>query len=284
MWTPSDLLTDLDLLALDRLCLTDFGVSDLTDKRKAALDWLSPRVEQAGYTLWQHATRRAPEAVFGYTGTTYVTYTSAATDTTDVDVPLSSILAVPSSAAVYVGAAAPFKGVYLGLHDAVNAQNAVLDVSVWTGAWTTVTSLVDGTQAVLGQSCSGGGLLSWQAPDTWARRSVNGERLYWVKITTASSLTAGTAAAQIAPVRASRLTLPASYYALGLLYQESYGSNRGQWQEKADKMFAAAEAGLSIALPLIRDEFDTSDDDLVTPTEVSSVLTDPNYLSTWERG
>ena len=284
MWTPADLLTDLDLLAIDRLCLTDFGVSDLTDKRRAALDWLAPRVEQAGYKLWQHATRKAPEAVFGYTGTAYSDLTAAATDTTDADVPLSSILAVPSSAAVYVGLRDPFKGVYIGVSDNVNANSATLDVSVWTGAWTTVTSLVDGTQATAGKSCSGGGLVTWQWPDTWTRRTLNNSLLYWAKVTFASTLTAGTSAAQLTPVVPSRLTLPATYYTLGLLYQESYGSQRGSWQEKADKMFAAATDGLAIALPLIADEFDVSGDDTVARDEVSSVTPDTAYLTTWERG
>lgn len=284
MWTPSDLLTDLDLLALDRLCLTDFGVSDLTDKRRAALDWLAPRVEQAGYKLYQHASRKTPEAVFGYTGAAFVDYTSQALDTTDTDLPLSSILAVPSSAAIYIGGKAPFKGVYVGIHDSINANSAVLDVAVWTGAWTVVTSLVDGTQATLGKSCSGGGLVSWQQPDPWSRRPLNNSLLFWAKLTCSSSLTAGTAAAQLAPVVASRLTLPAAYYTLGLLYQESYGSTRGQWQEKADKMFAAAESGLSVALPLIADEFDVTGDDLVAPEEISSVSPNTAYLTTWERG
>lgn len=284
MWTPADLLSDLDLLALDRLCLTDFGVSDLTDKRRAALDWLAPRVEQAGYKLYQHATRRAPEAVFGDTGTAFVDYTAAALDSTDSDLPLSSILAVPSSAALYVGAREPFKGVYIGVVDAINANDSTLEVSVWNGHWTTVTSLVDGTQATTDQSYSGGGLVSWQHPDTWARRSVNNSLLYWAKLTVSSSLTAGTAAAQLAPVVASRLTLPAAYYTLGLLYQESYGSNRGQWLEKADKMFAAADAALAVALPLIADEFDVSDDDIVEAAEVSSASANTSYLTTWERG
>ena len=282
MWNPADLLTDLDLLALDRACLTDFGVSDLTDKRRAAVDWLAPRVEQAGYTLHQHRQRRAPDAVFGYTGTAYSDHTAASTDTTDDDVPLSSICAVPSSAAVYVGSHEPFRGVYLGVHDAVNANSAVLDVAVWTGHWTTVTSLVDGTQATTGQSCSGGGLLTWQQPDVWARRPINNSLLYWAKLTVSASLTAGTAAAQIAPVVPSRLTLPAAFYTLGLLYQESYGSNRGQWQEKADKFFAAADQALGIALPLLADEFDVDGDDLVSGAEASSVT--PGSYAIWERG
>lgn len=284
MWTPSDLLTDLDLLALDRLCLTDFGVTALTDKRRAATDWLAPRVEQAGYKLWQHRIRRAPEAVFGYPGAAFTDYTDAALDTTDADLPLSSICAVPSSAALYVGSRDPFKGVYVGVIDSINANSCTLDVSVWTGGWTTVTSLVDGTQATLGKSFSGGGLVTWQPPDTWSRRAVNNSLLYWAKLTVSSSLTAGAAAAQLTPVVTSRLTLPASYYALALLYQESYGSTRGAWQEKAGTFFEKAANALDVVLPLIADEFDVDGNDAVDRTEISSVQPDIGYLTTWERG
>src|SRR5574343_1064977 len=108
MWTPSDILTDLDLLAVDRLALTDFGVSALTDKRAVAVDWLAQRVEQAGYKLWQHAIRKTPDAVFGYNGSAYSDYTTAASDTTDGDVPLATIFAVPTTAVLYVGSRDPF--------------------------------------------------------------------------------------------------------------------------------------------------------------------------------
>lgn len=284
MWTPSDLLTDLDLLALDRLCLTDFGVSALTDKRRAAVDWLAPRVEQSGYKLWQHRVRRAPEAVFGYTGAAFVDYTDAAKDTTEGDLALATIFAAPAGDALYVGSRDPFKGVYLGLLDTINSNTCTLAVSVWSGAWTAVTSLADGTRIGTGKSLSGGGLVAWQHPDSWSRRSVNNSLLYWAKLTVSSSLTAGTVAAQVAPVVASRLTLPASYYALGLLYQESYGSNRGAWQEKAGTFFDKAANALDVALPLIADEFDVNNDDQVDRTEISSVQPDIGYLTTWERG
>jgi hypothetical protein len=73
-------------------------------------------------------------------------------------------------------------------------------------------------------------------------------------------------------------------YTLGLLYQESYGANRGLWQEKATAMFAAADGALAVALPLLADEFDTNADEQVDRTDVSSVLPDTQYLTTWERG
>jgi len=283
VWTPSDLITDLDLLALDRLCLTEFGVTVLTDKRQVAAAWVAQRVEQAGYHLWQHAIRREPEAVLGYTGVAFTDYTAAAKTTTDADIALATIYATPSSAAVYVGSRDPFRGVYLGLVDSVNANTCVLSAKIWTGAWTGVTSLVDGTQATAGKALSGGGLVSWQTPDTWVRRTLNNSLLYWAKLGVSSSLTAGTAAAQVSPVVASRLTLPASQYALALLYQESYGSQRGQWQEKATAMFASATEALTVALPLIADEFDLGNDDQVGRADASSIV-DSTYLSTWERG
>jgi hypothetical protein len=284
MWTPADLLTDLDLLAIDRLCLSDFNVTSLADKRRAAMDWLAPRVEQAGYKLWQHAVRKAPDAVFGYTGYAYTDFTSAALDTTDADLALSSVVLAPATDALYVGSRDPFKGLYVGIADRVNTNSTLLDVSVWTGKWTTVTSLIDGTQATARKSCSGGGMVTWQPPDTWTKRSVNNSLLYWGKVTFSSSLSPAAAAGQLTPIAASRLTFPAAHYALGLLYQESYGSQRGQWLEKADKMFAAAEGGLAVALPLIADEFDVTADGVVSREEVSSVTPNTAYLTTWERG
>jgi hypothetical protein len=283
VWNPADLLTDLDLLALDRACLTDFGVTTLADKRRVAADWVAQRVEQAGYTLHQHAIRKAPAAVFGFDGAAYTDVTAAALDTTDADLPLSSLCAVPSSAAVYVGYHAPFRGCYVGVVDAVNANTATLGAAVWTGTWTAVTSLQDGTRATASKSLSGGGLVAWQQPDQWSRRSVNNSLLYWAKLTVSSSLTAGTAASQLTPVVPSRLSLPAAQYALGLLYQESYGSNRGQWAEKAEKLFKAAEDSLAVAIPLIADEFDVDEDQAVSGAEASSVTAAGNY-AIWERG
>lgn len=283
MWNPADLVTDLDLLALDRLCLTDFGVTELADKRQMAAQWLAPRVEQVGYRLDRHQIRKTPDAVFGYDGTAFTDDTAAASDQTEADVPLSSICAVPSSAAVYVGYHVPFRGVYVGIVDAVNANSVTLAVTAWNGRWAGVNSLQDGTQATLGKSLSGGGLVAWQPPDQWSRRLLNNSLLYWAKLTVGASLTAGTAASQLTPVVTSRLTLPAAQYALGLLYQESYGSNRGQWQEKATALCAAAEQSLSIALPLLADEFDMDANEAVSGAEASSV-TAAGSFATWERG
>lgn len=283
MWNPADLVTDLDILAVDRLALTDFGVTDLVAKRQVAAAWVGQRVEQAGYRLWQHRTRKAADAVYGDDGTTSTDYTAAALDTTDADVPLSSICAVPSSAAVYIGHRDPFKGVYVGVVDSVNANSCVLSAQVWTGAWSHVNSLQNGTEATASVPFSGGGTLAWQQPDTWVRRTLNNSLLYWAKLTINSPITAATAANQLAPIVTSRLTLPATYYTLGLLYQESYGSQRGQWAEKAKTLFDAAEAQLGIALPLIGDEFDVSGDDAVERAEVSSV-TAAGSFAIWERG
>lgn len=283
MWNPADLVTDLDLLALDRLCLTDFGATDLADKRQMAAQWLGPRVEQVGYRLVQHQIRKTPDAVFGFDGTTFTDLTTAASDQTEADLPLSSVCAVPASAAVYVGYRVPFRGVYVGVVDHVNANSATLAVTAWTGRWAPVNSLQDGTQATLGKSLSGGGLVAWQPPDQWSRRRLNNSLLYWATLTVATSLTAGTAATQMTPVVTSRLTLPAAQYTLGLLYQESYGSNRGQWQEKATALFEAAEASLGIALPLLADEFDLDADEAVSGAEASSV-TVAGAFATWERG
>lgn len=284
MWTPSDILTDLDLLAIDRLALTDFGVSALTDKRAVAVDWLAQRVEQAGYRLHQHAIRKVPDAVWGYDGATYTDYTTASGDTTDGDLPLATIFAAPATAMIYLGSRDPFRGVQVGVLDAVNANTCTLAVRVWAGAWTSVTSLADGTLASASKSLSGGGLVSWQRPDAWSRRTVNNSLLHWARLTLSSSLTAATAASYLRPIVPSRLTLPGTFYALGLLYQESYGSQRGQWQEKADVFFTRAAAELEIALPLIVDEFDVDNTDAVDRTEVSSVTAGAGQYAYWERG
>lgn len=284
MWTPSDILTDLDLLAIDRLCLTDFGVTQLADKRRVAVDWAAQRVQQAGYVLQNHLTRKAAEFVLADIAGTETDYTAEALDTTEDDVPLVDIFAKPSSCALYVGHQAPFKGVYVGLIDAVNAQACVLTAKVWAGGWTAVTSQVDGTIASTGKTCSGGGLVSWQQPDAWAKRIMGNSLLYWAKFTVSSSMTAGTAAGQLTPVVTTRLTLPCAYYTLGLLYQESYGSQRGQWQEKAEAFFAKADNELQVALPLIADEFDVDEDQAVSATEASSVTASVGGYAHWERG
>ena len=65
-------------------------------------------------------------------------------------------------------------------------------------------------------------------------------------------------------IRRSRLSAPAAYYALALLYNEGDTISRGSWKEKATECFQRADVMLQRALPLIGDEFATEPGDAAT--------------------
>lgn len=278
---PAEVVTDLDLLTLDGAALTDFGNSPLAEKRRAAVyGWLRPRLEAAGYRPATHRTRRQPLAVLGIASSTVTPLTEATRTWAGAGVTAATVFA--SSGAVYVGLATPYRGLYLGLADAVNSTAGVVATAYWNGAWTTPNSVVDTTMDVAGKSLAQAGHVTWGLPDDWLERAIDGTFAFWTRLTCAS-LAAPAVVTQIAPLAVSRLTYPVARYALALLYEEGVGGNRGRWQEKATSWRDQASRELDAVLPMLADEFDVDASGAVAVSEAASV-TPKGDLYTWERG
>jgi hypothetical protein len=287
MLVPIDLVTDADVLALDIRADDDFGATsaDLSEKRRVAvMDWLSPRLEAAGYDPAQHLTRKAPSWAYAHTGSAWDDVTDALSDATADDLDLSDVWVAPAADALYIGLPVAFRGLYVSMADSVNANSAVNSLTYWNGSkWQGVTSLADGTVVATGKAFSGGGRLTWEPPEDWAIRAVNEQAGCWVRLQVSSSLTAGTAVGQMLPIVRSRLTNAVAHYTLGLIYREGMAGTRGNWDEKAKAFTDIAEKELALVLPLIADEFDVDEDQAVSAAEVDSV-TEHNKVFTWERG
>lgn len=286
---PADLLTDLDVLALDVRATSDYGTGNatLSEKRRVAVtDWLRPRVEQAGYPAHRHMTRRAPDAAWQLTGGAYTDRISALGDYTSDDLDLNDVFVTVGTDALYVGSREPFRGLYVALVDSLNTVASVASVTYWNGAWTAPASLIDGTIATSGKSFSGSGRITWSLPDDWHVRPVNNSPAYWARLTVSARPTDETRVGQVLPLSRSRLTYPAACYTLGLLYQEGIGNQRGDYAAKADRFFAEADRALAVALPLAQDEFDVDATGAVDRLEVNSLarVSYHGSLYSWERG
>lgn len=287
---PADLITDLDLLALDVQAESEFGRSPLHEKRRIAVtQWLRPRLESQGLPPQLHMTRRAPEAAWSLTAGIVTDRRPTLGNRVDEDLDLNAVLVTPGSDALYVGMQAPFRGLFVVLTDTVNANACAASITYWNGHWAALSSLVDGTQAVAGKSFSGGGRITWGLPDDWIMRPIGtsdvSSHAYYVRIQVNSPLSGATLVSQLLPLAFSRLTNPAALHALGLLYRESMGSNRGSeaYQRKAEMFLEAADRELELVLPMVQDEFDIDRSGAVETTEAQSVM-NIDQLTTWERG
>lgn len=278
---PGDLVTDLDLLALDTQCATDFGGSSLQTKRRVAVEhWLRPQLEQAGYQPWHLRTRRAFELAWGLCAGTYTDLVEAFDDIEGTS-PVASLVVTPSSDCLYLGLREPFRGLHVGLEDAVNSTAGVASLTYWAGTWKAFGSLVDDTK-VSGLSLAKAGRVDWTVPDDWYPRAVNDEVAYYVRVQV-SSPCAPAALTHVSALVTSRLTYPVARYALSLLYAEGSGSSRGRWADKAETWAKLAQAELDRVLPLVRDEFDIDATDTVDRVEASSVVPVGDVFG-WERG
>lgn len=282
----SDLVSDLDLVGLDARALDDFGEATLDEKRRFAVeDWLAPAIEARGHRPETHRARRAPDACYSQISSVTADLTTAAADTTADDIPLGTIFTGGDATdALLVMLRKPYRGLYVGVEEAPNAVAAISSPVLWSGAWTGVTSLVDGT--VVGSvGLAQGGPITWKRSDVWSPRIFANTFGYWSKIHVAS-LTSTTAARHVLPLVRSRLSYPTALYTLGLLYQGAWGSAGGDWEAKSDRLFSMAETELQKVVGMIADEFDVDQTGAVEATEVNSVLQvdDIERLTTWGRG
>lgn len=286
-----DILSDLDLLTIDRQAFTHFGsYATVADKRRLAVGWLGAEVKARGLDPNKHVTRRAAEYLTGLTGATETDYRDRLTDRqTEDPVDLRDVFVTPADDVLVVGHVAPFKAVTVTMLDDVNAHTlSVASLTYWNGHhWHSLgaNSLLDTTRITTNStSFSGGGAFRFVPPDDWTQRpgaNFTDPWLYAVRLQMSARPTAETLVYQLLPTRQSRLTLAAGLYALHLLSIEAAKGSRADWDERAEMYAKKAYTALDRDFPLAADEFDI--DNTGTGGEPSSVVPNPS-LYTIERG
>ncbi len=266
-WAPNDLVDDSDLLAYESQIRDSFDVATFAEKRTRALeDWLFPILAAQGFDPQKLRTRATADRVTGYTASAYTDLTSASQNATSDDINLATVFATAGSDALYIGMAAPFRGLFFRLLDNVSSVAGVLTVSYWAGTWKPF-AIVDRTIVTAGKTFSGGGSVLWTVPSDWVTRPVNSSgALYYVKATVNATPT-GAQCGQIGCIRASRLRAPATLRTLELIFREAPTGSSGPWQAKAEYYAQEAQRAIDRALPLIGGEFDTVPDDLIDAGE-----------------
>src|SRR5688572_8064665 len=241
-----DLVSVLDLLAIDQEAENDFGGSPLLDKMRVAVeDWLEPRLAANGWPVVRFLTRRPPSKAWAYTGGAYSDLPSS--------VALPLVLANPTNDAVFVGLGQPFRGLFCAIVDSVNANSCTATLAYWNGSWNTFGSSIVNTTAIGPVPFARGGRIQWPMPTDWVQREVEGERAYWMRLQINSPIAGGPVIEQLLPITRSRLTHAVAQRALGTLYAEGAASSRGEWKEKATSAFDAAQAHLDLVMNQIGD-------------------------------
>jgi hypothetical protein len=269
-WSPTDLVSDLDLEAYEKSIRQDFGAVTFTEKRQAALEhWLWPRLAQAKFPAERFRTRYHPDAVYTSISSAWGDETGDAKSQTVDDLDLAAIFATPGTDALYIGSTKMFRGLSVRLADAVSAVTSTLTVSLWVDGWQSV-AITDGTSKTAGKTFSGGGAVTWRVPDGWVVRSVNSSTpLYWAKLTVSATPTAATAG-QLAVIRRSLLAGPATYRTLCLIMREAPTQQDGPWMPKAEWYETQADRTLDLVIPSLGGEFDTLiEDDVVSEAETA---------------
>ncbi len=208
-WSPTDLVSDVDLVDYEAEILTRFGQATWQGKRTKALeDWLFTALRLQGFDPQRLRTRFEPDSAQGWTGGGYTDLTGAAKSPIDDDIALATVFVTPANDALYVGSVTPFRGIFWRLLDTISAVTGGMSVRYWNGSWCALT-LSDGTVHVAGKTLSGGGSVTWSLPSDWVPRLVNGVGPYYWAKTTVTAVPTGATASQIAPIRSSVLRAPA---------------------------------------------------------------------------
>lgn len=258
-YSPNDLMTDRDLLAYEQSILTQFQRTDWIAKRSKALhDWLWPQLRSQGFDPARFRTRFEPASVVRLNSGVYTDVTGLVTNVTADDLNLATVFATIGTDALYVGSAQPFRGLSLRIVDSPTAAANVATVAYWNDAWTPLV-VTDGTQATVGTSFSKGGAITWATPDDWVLRGLSTyDRLYWAKVTTTATPTAGQAG-QCGVIRASLLTAPVTFWTLALIMLEAPTSGKGPWLEKREAYEQLAQDALQRAIPSLGGEFESDE-------------------------
>jgi len=276
-WSPSDLVSDDDLLAYEGAILTLWNKGTWQTKRQAALqDWLWPILRAEGYAPRQLRTRVVPHALRAYTAAAWSTPTEPIT--------LSSVWATVATDYLYIGSQELFTGLWVELLESVSAVTAALTVQYWGGAWKTL-PIADGTKVTAGKTLSGGGSVRWVTPENWDTRDLDDltAPYYWVRVSVSAKPT-GAIAQHLGVIRDSVLRPAAIFRTLALIFHEAPLSSEGPWTEKAEFYEREAAAAMARALPLVGAEMDVDDSNLVDTTEAEQTGAEAGQTWSLERG
>lgn len=282
-WTHLTLVTDAELAALEPEAghpSEPWGQTAWTNARAEAKRDLQIWID-ADYPSVPGASDRirdrwAPDLVWQYTSAGYTDRTSEVSDDTEEDLDLSAVFATPASDALYVGAGYEFSGLFVKLLDSLNANASVLTVKYWNSAGWTALTTSDGTVAATGKTLSGSGRVTWTIPSSWERRTINGsDPWYWVQLTVSATLTSGTAATQILPIRApSALKRVAAYLALHHICQglAAQAATPEYWQAKAESYWTKGQDLYTRIRQGGGIPFDLNQDDVITPADETTIV------------
>lgn len=264
-WSPNDLVTDTDLVAYERQILEQFGAGDWLDRRQKALeDWLFPLLSSRGFNPDRLRTRVEPNAVLGYTSSTFSDQTSAAA--TEDGLVLSTILAT-SSDRLYVGSKSAFRGLSVRQLDSVNAVSATMSLQAWADTWSSVGPASNATVSGTAPFAKGGPI-TWDLPESLVRRSVNDVGpYYWVRLGLSAAPTSGTKIGPLLVIRRSRLCAAVTFRTLCLIFREAPTGQDGPWSDKAAWYEKEAEQAWLRVVDHIGGEFDTDDSDAISEDE-----------------
>lgn len=298
MVTVSDLVTDLDVLALDHKVLEAFGNtpqarSALADKRREAFEWIQRSIEDKGLDPRRHQLRRIPDGIYSLTGGTYTDRLDALSERPNSFVDAASLILTPANDALFVGLRWPFRGLAVVMLSSVNASTlSVASLTYWDGGqWASPSSLADGTRTE-SISLSKGGILSWLSPDDWQLRPYNLDTTqpwyHWIRLQLSVVPSVGTVLYQLTPIRTSRLTPAAKYKTLELMYLSGAVGGRSNYADHVERLRQYANDALTTGLTGVEDEFEPDSEaekGAVAIDDVGSVVPVPRYpISSWERG
>lgn len=275
-WAGLTLVTDYDIEVHEPDSST-WGTSGVwsaqrTNAKRELKTWIEIAYPEVAGAADKVLDRWAAEYVFGYTGSAYSDITSAAGDDTEEDVVLSSVFATFGTDKLYVGASWEFDGLFVKLLDSFNANASTLSVKYHGPAgWTSLT-IVDGTASTAStKAFSGTGRVTWTLPTNWERRRLNGtgDEYFWVELAVSAALTSGTAASQVATIKApDGLKTVAQYLALMYVFKglSAQAANAAYWLERAKDYEEKARNLFSILKDSGGIHIDTNDDDVIEPT------------------
>lgn len=282
---PSDLLTDLDLVAYERDILKRFNVLDWQALRAKVLeDWLWPSLRKNGFAPERFRTRHTPAVAFGYTSSVYTDVTTEVADATTDDLNLATVLAASSDALV-IGSSQPFRGLSVRMLDAIATQSSTMTVELWQDTWKSVQAS-DGTQLTTGRTFSKGGAITWTVPAEWVLRTLGGnETPYYYARVRLSAAPTNAKAGQISVIQRSVLTGPVTYKALAMIFREASMQQDGPWNERASYYETEAALALDRAYLLVGGEFDADlpTDDTLDRDDEAQTREDAGSPMRWER-
>lgn len=218
-----------------------------------------------------------PDWVLSYIASSFADITSDAADKDEDDVVLSTVFTTVGTDRLYIGCASEFEALRVLMTGTVNNNASVLSArysgpagGATPASWPTL-MITDGT-ITSGKTFAKSGRITWTMPTDWQREMLNGmsEAYYWLELTVSATLTAGTVATQILPVRPhDGLKRVAAYLTLAHIFKglAAQAAEPDQWLERATAyrtdavdLFGRMKASSAVWLDLNRDE-------AITPSE-----------------